>query len=106
MTDVDLAKSQGVQAPSSVLQGCQRISFNGCGADERWGGHATPLLLLECLDMTDVLNGTDPSALALGDLLRQVFCPYGELKRLRIFPDQEAAAIEFVLAGAALRVSP
>jgi len=82
----------------TVLAALRRLQSN-----DRWGGHWTPLLLLECLDMTDVLNGTDPSALALGDLLRQVFSPYGELKRLRIFPEQEAAAIEFVLAGAALR---
>lgn len=74
-------------------------------ADDRWGGNATPLLLLECLDFTDVLNGTDPEAMAVGNVLRDVFAPYGDLKRLRVFPEQEAAAIEFAEAGSAARVA-
>ena len=74
--------------------------------DDRWGGNATPMLLLECLDFTDVLNGTDPEALAVGNVLRDVFATYGDLKRLRVFPEQEAAAIEFAEAGSAARVPP
>jgi hypothetical protein len=53
------------------------------------------LLLLECLDFSEVLNGGDPEGLRLGRLLRAVFEPYGELCRMRLFPEQEAAAVEF-----------
>lgn len=72
-------------------------------ADGGWGGQPTALVLLECLDFSEVLNGEDPEALRLGDLLRAVFEPYGELLRLRLFPEQEAAAIEFADVGASAR---
>jgi len=41
---------------------------------------------------------------ALEDQLRAVFEQYGDLQQLRLFVDQEAAALEFSEAGAANRV--
>lgn len=72
-------------------------------AESGWGGRPTAVVLLECLDFSDVNNGQDPEAKRLGELLFAVFEPYGQLVRLRLFPEQDAAAIEFEDIGASAR---